>query len=584
VLVVLLALALTGCVSLPEKGGVQSVRAENRADGDTLVDYTPGGPKKDSAPVPLVENWLLAMTATPMNTYVARQFLTSGSSGDWVPERGTLVYGGHSLVTRPDGSVALRLRDVVELDDRGTWMGTGTRGPSRDYTLKLVREDGELRIANPPDRLIVPRLHFDTQYQQYFLYFFDRSAQALVPEPVYVPRGLQAPTLLVAALVKGPRAALGRVEDTFFPTGTRLDGISVPVSRDGTAEVPLSHDVLEVDDDQLNLLFAQLAWTLGQIPGVERMRVTVDGTPVDLPGARVDVSVGQFSEFDPALAWASTALFGIRDGRVVTLSDDRESRVSGPFGTLSLGLRSIGVDLPAQHVAGVSADGTRILEADKDRTASKPAAPSDVRTVYPDGTDLLRPVYDLYGQMWVVDRTRRGALVSVAHAGAPSTVRAPGLTGEDVVRFVLSRDGTRLVSQLRRDGRDSLVVSRVERDAKGRVRGLLPAVPLPLTGAGTPRIRDLAWRTPGSVAVLAGPTTGTSQVLIVKVDGSSTPEDLTTDAELFRDQAARLVTSPATGTPLYIRTRTGQMFSLAASGRWTGTSIEPGLVAPTFAG
>ena len=64
---------------------------------------------------------------------------------------------------------------------------------------------------------------------------------------------------------------------------------------------------------------------------------------------------------------------------------------------------------------------------------------------------------------------------------------------------------------------------------------------------GTPRIRDIAWRTPGSVAVLAGPTEGTSQVLIVKVDGSSTPEDLTTDAELFRDQAVRLVTSPATG-------------------------------------
>jgi hypothetical protein len=584
VLLVLLALALTGCVSLPEEGGVQSVRAENRAEGETLVDYTPGGPKKDSAPVPLVENWLLAMTATPMNTYVARQFLTSGSSGDWVPERGTLVYGGHSLVSLPDGSVELRLRDVVELDDRGTWLGAGSRGPSRDYTLKLVREDGELRIADPPDRLIIPRLHFDTQYEQYFLYFFDKSAQALVPEPVYVPRGLQAPTLLVAALVKGPRPTLGGVEGTFLPRGTRLDGISVPVSRDGTAEVPLSHDVLEVDDDQLNLLFAQLAWTLGQIAGVERMRVTVDGTPVDLQGSRVDVGVNQFSEFDPALAWASTALFGIRDGRVVTLTDDRESRVSGPFGTLSLGLRSIGVDLPAQHIAGVSADGTRILEADKDRTASKPATPADVRTVYPDGTDLLRPVYDLYGQTWVVDRSAAGARLSVLRAGTARTVRAPGVTGQEAVRFVVSRDGTRVVTQLRRAGRDSLVVSRVERDAKGRVLGLLPAVPLPLTGVGTAQIRDVAWRAPGSVAVLAGPTAGTSQVLIVKVDGSSTPEDLTTDAELFRDQAARLVSSPATGTPLYIRTRTGQMFSLAASGRWTGTSIEPGLVAPTFAG
>ena len=80
-----------------------------------------------------------------------------------------------------------------------------------------------------------------------------------------------------------------------MPRGTRLDGISVPVSRDNTAEVPLSDQVLDLDDNQLNLLFAQLSWTLGQIAGVERMRVTVAGTPVDLPGARVDVGVTQCS-------------------------------------------------------------------------------------------------------------------------------------------------------------------------------------------------------------------------------------------------------------------------------------------------
>ena len=102
-------------------------------------------------------------------------------------------------------------------------------------------------------------------------------------------------------------------------------------------------------------------------------------------------------------------------------------------------------------------------------------------------------------------------------------------------------------------------------------------MPLPLTGAGDDRIRDLGWRTPGSLAVLSAPTVGTSQVLIVKIDGSSTPEDLSTDAELFRDQAVRLVTAPSAGSPLYIRTGAGQLFSLAANGRWTGTSIEPGL-------
>ncbi len=271
--------------------------------------------------------------------------------------------------------MALRLSDVVELDGRGTWLGDPTGGAGRDYTLKLVKEGGEWRISDPPDRLIIPRSHFDTEYQQYFLYFFDKSAQVLVPEPVYVPRGLQAPTLLVAALLKGPAPALQGVETTFVPRGTRLDGISVPVTRDNTAEVPLSKEVLDLGDDQLNLLFAQLSWTLGQISGVERMRVTVGRTPVDLAGGRVDVAVTQGSEFDPALAWASTSLFGTRDRRVVTLAGNRESRISGPFGTLPLGLRSIAVDLPAQHVAGVTSDGTRVLESDKDRSRGQAGHP-----------------------------------------------------------------------------------------------------------------------------------------------------------------------------------------------------------------
>ncbi len=584
VLAVLLTFALSGCVGLPQSGRVRAVDSPQQGEGETLVDYTPGGPKRGSAPVPLIDNFLRAMTATPLSTYVAQQFLTSESSSSWVPEKGTVVYGGSAIEMLPGNRASLRLTDVVDLDDRGTWLGDRTGGAGRVYTLKLVKERGEWRISDPPDRLIIPRTHFDTEYQQYYLYFFDKSAQVLVPEPVYVPRGLQAPTLLVAALLKGPAPELGGVETTFVPPGTRLDGISVPVTRDNTAEVPLSDQVLDLDDVQLNLLFAQLSWTLGQVAGVERMRVTVGRTPVDLAGGRVDVSVTQGSEFDPALAWASTSLFGTRDRRVVTLTGSDEERISGPFGTLPLGLRSIGVDLPAQHVAGVTADGTRVLESDKDRDSPDPATLRDVRTVYSGGTDVLRPTYDLYGQLLVVDRTAAGARLSVVRAGDARTLPAPGLTGQPVVRFVLSRDGTRLVSQVRRDGVDHLLVSRVERDAKGRVRGLLPARPLRLTGFEGDQIRDLGWRSPGSLAVLSSPSAGTSQVLVVKIDGSSTPEDLSTDAELFRDQAVRLLTSPAVGSPLYIRTATGQLFSLAATGRWTGTSIERGLGSPTFVG
>ena len=578
-LAILSALALTGCVRLPQDGPVRTIAAENPGDADALVDYTPGGPKPGSAPVPLVDNFLAAMTATPLNTFVAREFLASESGRSWVPEQGTVAYGSHRLVSEPGGRVRLVLGDVVELDDRGTWLGDPTRGRGLSYDLRLVRENGEWRISRPPNRLLVPRTHFDTEYQPYMLYFFEKSAQVLVPEPVYVPRGLQAPTMLVAGLLKGPARNLRGVERTFFPPSTSLDGISVPVSRDGTAEVPLSDAVLDVDDQQLNLLFAQIAWTLSQIPGVERIRVTVNGTPVDLGGTSVDVRVGSWSEFDPAVAWASTALFGIRDGRVVAVNNGKEESVGGPFGRAPLGLRSIGVDLPAQHVSGVSSDGTRVLESAMNATPGQ----SQVRTVYA-GTDVLCPVYDLYGQVWILDRTASGAQLAVVRAGVPRVVQVPGLSGHAVVRMVLSRDGTRLVAQLRENGRDSLVISRVERDHRGRVRRVSPATPLPLPGEGGAVIHGLAWRTPSSVAVLVSPSSGASQLLAVKVDGSAAPEEVNTNAEVFRDDALRLVTSPAVGAPLYIGTATGQLFSLASTGRWTGTNIRPGLVAPVFVG
>jgi hypothetical protein len=582
-LAMLLVLAMSSCVSLPQNGPVRSKSVADNSEGETLVDYTPAGPRAGSAPVPLVDNWLTSMTATPLNTYVAREFLTASSSTRWVPERGTVVYGSQELVVRPGGGVVLRLRDVVELDDRGAWRGDPTRGRGHDYVLRLVREDGEWRISHPPDRLLIPRAHLDSQYQQHLLYFVNTSAQILVPEPVYVPRGRQAPTLLVAGLLKGPERHLGGVEQTFFPPGTSLDGISVPVTRNGTAEVPLSDQVLDASDDELSLVFAQLAWTLAQVPGVQRLRVTVGGTPVDLKGTDEDVAVSDFSELDPSLAWASTSLYGVRDRRVVSESSHGEEATTGAFGVLPLAPRWIAVDPLAQHVAGVSSDGTRVVVANRDGAPGRPATARDTRTVHAGGTQLLRPAYDLYGQLWVVDLPPSGARLSVVRGGTSRSLEAPGLTGAQVTRFLLSRDGTRLVTEVRRAGRDELYVARVRRDAKGRVLSLTPARRLAMETAPA-RIRDIAWRTPTAVAVLAAPSGGSSEVLLVKVDGSSDAADLSTDAALFRGRAVRLVTSPSTGAPLYVETAAGRLFVLSSRGQWKSSAIRPGLRAPTFVG
>ncbi len=583
VLAMLVALATSSCVSLPQDGPVRDRSVTQNGDGDTLVDYTPAGPKPGSAPVPLVDNWLTSMTATPLNTYVAREFLTAASGTRWVPERGTVVYGSQELVIAPGGGVILKLRDVVELDDRGAWRGDPTGGRGHDYLLRLVREGGEWRISDPPDRLLIPRAHLASQYQQYLLYFVNASAQVLVPEPVYVPRGRQAPTLLVAGLLKGPERHLAGVEQTFIPSGTSLDGISVPVTRNGTAEVPLSDAVLDASEDQLSLVFAQLAWTLAQLPGVQRLRITVGGTPVDLKGTDQDVAVSDFSELDPALAWASTELYGVRDRRVVSQSSRGEEATTGAFGVLPLAPRWIAVDPLAQHVAGVSADGRRVLVAPRDAAPAHSPSLSDVETVYEDGTQLIQPSYDLFGQLWVVDRTRSGARLSVVLGSEARTLGAPGLSGAQVTRFLLSRDGTRLVAEVRRRGRDELYVARVRRDAKGRVLSVTRARRLVMQGAPN-RIRDIAWRTPAAIAVLAADPTASSEVLLVKVDGSSDSADLSTDAVLFRGRAVRVVTAASSGAPLYVQTAAGQLYVLSNRGQWRSSAIKPGLRSPTFVG
>ena len=583
VMVATLALPLAACVSLPESGGVApGPRQDQETQSEAPFDYNPPGPSPGETPVDIVGGFLQAMQATPQRTAVAREFLTDDGSTAWVPTKSTLIYGSGDL-SGEGRSVTMDFGDTVELNGRGEWLGNvdGNRGV--EFSLKLIRQQGEWRISNPPDALIVPRSHFETRFQQYYLYFFDKAAEILVPEPVYLPRGEQAPTLLIEGLLRGPDQQLLGATRTFIPSQTELE-ISVPVARDGIAEVPLSDEVLDLDDDDLELALAQIGWTLLQVPGIEQMRITVDGSPLDIPDQGVEQNVRAWPDFDPSVNWASHELFGIRDGRVVTRLAGEELRIAGLFGTEPSGLRTIGVDLSAEQVAGVSKDGTTVLVAPRARDVGEVPTADSADEVYSGGTDVLRPAWDIYGQVWLIDRSRDGAVLSVVRNGVPTEFDTRGITGASIKAFILSRDGTRLVAIVGGKGADRLVVSRIVRNDEGQVRRVASATNLPVGDFQVVEMRDLAWRTPGSVALLAGPTPGLSQVIVTLVDGSSALGDVATNAEIFRNEADRIVTSPALGAPVYVGTTNGQLLELAANGRWIGTSIKSGLVSPTFVG
>ncbi len=581
----LLVFTLAGCVGLPQEGPIRSGTSRGSAErAEAPFDFTPDGPRAGATPLDIVGGFLQAMQATPVSTVVAREFLTDEASSRWVPEKSTVVYGVQSLETGRRREVRMSLTDTVRLGPRGEWLGDTTSGRGVRRDLRLVREGGQWRITNPPDALILPQAHFDTRFAQQFLYFFDQTAQILVPEPVYLPRGEQAPTLLVRGLLRGPDQNLPGVTKTFIPARTELDDLSVLMAGDGTAQVPLSGEILDLDEESLDLALGQLAWTLRQIQGVETMRVTVDGSPLEVPGQGIDLDVHGWAELDPSVSWASEELFGLRDGRVVTSVGTNERRIGGPFGTGHFDLRSIAVDLPAAQVAGVDEGGTRVLVASRAPEGEDASAQSRAQIVYAGGTDLLRPAWDIYAQTWLVDRRAGGATVSVVRDHTVTELDAKGITGRNVKAFLVSRDGTRLVAVVAGERRDRLVVARILRGENGAVRRLSTVTRLAVGTVVMDDIRDLAWRTPTSLALLTGPTPGVSQVVIALIDGSSPLDEVTTAAEALRNTAVRIVTSPAPGAPVYVATKAWRLYELAPDGRWAGTNVKPGLRQPTFVG
>lgn len=577
----LMSLLLGGCVSLPEAGSVSTRPGAGPVDqGAGTFDYTPADPVRGATPLKIVLGFLRAMQAAPQSTAVARKFLTDEARTAWAPDKTTLVYGTR-LVEGGRQSFEVSLQQTVQLDDRGTWLGDV--GESVDFTLNLERQRGEWRIADPPDALVIPRTYFDSRYEQYFVYFFEPTAQVLVPEPTYLPRGEQAATLLVRRLLNGPHPELQGVLRTFIPGGTEYV-LSVPVSSEGVADVELNEKWLRLSEHDRQMALAQLGWTLRQVTGVESMRVTVNGSPLGIPGAGSPQSVGSWLEFDPSIHWATQELFGIREGRAVALDPGGDDAL-GVFESPDHTLRDVAVDLAGEWAAGVTEDGTTVVLAPLGRADDGESAAGTGKVAFAGGEDLLQPAWDVFGQVWLVDRTSDGATVSVVRDGEASTVDAPGLEGEDVSAFVVSRDGSRLVAVVEGGGSaDHVVVSRVRRGEGGKVQGLSEAEDLPLAEGGGEEIRDLAWRSPGSLAVLTEPSPDSSQVLMALLDGSTALPDVDTAAETFRGRATRIVASPSPGTPLLLGTDEGELYELGADGQWTEASTRRPLFAPTFAG
>lgn len=555
-------LAVAGCTTLPDSGPVHTRRAAEGSTTEEAPYFAPPGPHEDDTREEIVAGYLTAMQANPPSTAVARKFLARVARDTWSPNQGTLVYDARTLLDR-GGSVRVRFSDVHRLDARGGWLG-GPPGRTENVDFRMVREDGEWRIANPPDALAVPASYFASLFVPFDLYFFDQTQRVLVPDRIYVPAGEQTASNLVRSLLLGPGPDLDPVTTTAFPSRTLLD-LGVVVTDEGTAEIPLGTSVLKLDQKALERVLAQLGHTLRQVPGIFRMRLTVDGAPVPLPGGRTDVSVQQGNQLDPVQAVDAADPLAIHDGRVVRVLGDGTEPIQGALGRRGFALGSLAVDDSRQMVAAVSANGHRLYVTESRDTDT------GVRTPITDGDDLQRPVFDLFGNLWVLDRTPRGARIYLVEqvSGQLRTrlLRIPGVSGRNLSAITMTADGTRLVAAAADGPNPVVLVSPVVRDDRGRVTRPLHARVVEVAGADLGPARDLGLVGATTLALLTRPAGSADRIVFVQVDGSpGGPE--ADPPDVVPDPAASLVVGPSAGMPLRVVTTDEHLLRLSESGEW----------------
>jgi hypothetical protein len=536
-LVAVLVLVLPACARMPSSGPVFESDVPSAAESPPGIYFDPKPPQPGQSPHEIVTNYLEAMQATPIKTSVARQFLTASAQETWSPEESIITY---EEAGEPFGQprVQVELESVNQLDERGAWQQSRAQ---HTLEFRLVVEDGEWRIDRTPDALVVPQSWFEDWFRRVSLYFFDPTAEILVPEPVFVPEGDQLATALVRGLLHDSSTGSSPVSRSFFPPDLERP-LSVPISDAGVADVVLEGEAGEIDETLARRMLTQLTWTLRQEPRIRAVRLTIGGQVVG-SGGPAPVNVG--ADYDPTVVTASNDLFALLDGRLVrgTLGDLQGTR--GPLGSARLGVREVGVNITGTRVAGVSGDGSSVLVAPVDDPEGSAVE------VLSGADDVLAPSWDFADKMWLVDRARGRARVMLVVGERVRALQVPGLTGRDVQQFLVSRDGSRIVAVVGTRKGDQVRVARVLRDEQGRVLRTTRAETVPLEDASGTQVHDIGWDTPSSLSVLSVITDDLSQVRTISVDGS--PGDLAAPgSSRLRGRARQLVSSPVEGTNVYV--------------------------------
>ena len=626
ILPVTCAVVLAACGGIPASGSPQPAdvpAADALAVRPIFGDRPP--PQPGATPREIVEGFFSAMEQYASHS-IARQYLTGDADDAWEPLREIVIFTGDPDIEINEGVATVEVMIEASYDRMDGFVRHPTGSTDR-FTFAVEQVDDEWRLAETPEGLLISSDRFASDFEPHNLYFYDKSFQRLVPEPVYLPRtAINQETLLVEALLAGPSQRLARAVDTAIPDGTSL--VSVPLSGTSSArrEVKLSEDAVRLDNRAISAetrdqIVDQVVSTLGELRSVDAVAVTAGGTRLSGTDDDPFVDVEDIGTLGP-----DDQLYAVTDAGVVEVdSPDDMAAVRGPLASYP-GLREVAVDQAHAQAAVITSDYD--LEVTSLRSTE-----TEIRPVLPGGGDFESPAWDSSGLLWAIERPRgtagdgEGATGEGEDEGAtsdgqdraepdldgeaeskggdvgdrllvihPSTEEshAVDLHAEDgaaVDEFAISPDGTRIAVVIGGNVHLGIIVRDSER----------PQDPSAVSVEGLRQVHfeylsepvgDLDWYGSDALALLTAPEpVGTEELELGSGEPAppvrSDPRAYVAPLSLLRVLDGRVIeggesiTAPISEARLAVGTRDGSVLIRSETARW-----EPfeGISAPAFSG
>ncbi|APT93091.1 lipoprotein LpqB [Corynebacterium phocae] len=395
VLVAACALSLAGCSTLATDTKPQFLRSYE----PTASEEPEVGPQPGQEPDLLLREFFSA-SAIPTGDYAAaRAFLAPSIRQTWAPDGNTLVVNAVDITTVFDSSNSNRRVFTV----RGSVIGTLEEGGSYlpengAYEAEITMEkiQGEWRVTDLPQNVVIERTELRNQYQPQNLYFYESTGSSLIADRRWIFSGENSlNTELVTMIMEGPSARIKPAVADIVPRDAIFAGMEGGVYR--------FTGMADMDESQRRRFAAQLVWTLSNagVPGP--YSATADGTNL-VPDVEL-LTTDDFVEFNPRTSADSVpALYAVIDANVHSVMGNEATPVAGPLGASgevqSAEVSANGV-IAAVRVSGngksqlvIGELGGPLIESIEGRTLSRPSLEHDrdAAWIVVDGTTVVRLV------------------------------------------------------------------------------------------------------------------------------------------------------------------------------------------------